>query len=69
MKDNTIAWINLQSHTLTGIAIRWSNIANSLLVYDLTTKELYTNSIYKIDEHNTTKNYFNIHYDGGMFIF
>ena len=46
---------NLQAHTLAGIAVGWSNVANGLQVYNPITKELYTTSIFKIHEHNTTK--------------
>ena len=66
-KDNTKARTNLQSHTLTGIAVGWSDVANGLLVYNPITKELYTTSIYKMDEHHATKSYFNLPYDGRMF--
>ena len=57
----------MQAHTLAGIAVGWSNTANGLLVFNPITKESYTTSIYKIDEHNKTKSYFNLKYDGGMF--
>ena len=66
-KDNTKARTNMQAHTLAGIAVEWSDTANGLLVYNPITKELYTTSVYKIDEHNQTKTYFNLQYDGGMF--
>ena len=59
--------MNVQAHTLAGIAVGWSDIANGLQVYNPITKELYTTSIFKIDEHNATKSYFNLTYDGGMF--
>ena len=52
---------------MAGIAVGWSDIANGLLVYNPVSKELYTTSLYKIDEHQATKNYFNLSYDGGMF--
>ncbi len=66
-KDNTKERTNVQAHTLAGIAVGWSNTANGLLVFNPITKELYSTSIYKIDEHNETKTYFNLKYDGGMF--
>ena len=66
-KDNTKERSNLQAHTLAGIAVSWSDVANGLQVYNPITKELYTTSLFKIDEHNATKSYFNLHYDGGMF--
>ena len=66
-KDNTKLRTNVQAHSLAGIAVGWSDTANGLLVYNPVSKELYTTSIYKIDEHNATKNYFNLKYDGGMF--
>ena len=52
---------------MAGIAVGWSDVANGLLIFNPITKELYTISLYKIDEHNATKNYFNITYYGGMF--
>lgn len=66
-KDNTKERSNVQAHTLAGIALGWSDVANGLQVYNPITKELYTTSIFKIDGHNATKSYFNLHYDGGMF--
>ena len=63
-KDNTKERTNIQSHTLVGIAIGWSDVANGLQVYDPTTKELYTMPIYKINGHNVTKAYFNLQCDG-----
>ena len=52
---------------MTGIAVGWSDVANGLFIFNPITKELYTTSLYKIDEHNQTKNYFNLQYNGGMF--
>ena len=66
-KDNNKERSNVQSHTLAGIAVGWSDVANGLQVYNPHSKELYTTSVFKIDEHNATKSYFNITYDGGMF--
>ena len=65
-KDNTKQRIT-QAHSLAGIVVGWSEQANRLMVYNPITKELYTTSIYKIDEHNETKTYFNLTYNGGMF--
>ena len=66
-KDNTKVRTNVQVHTLTGISVGQSDTSNGLLVYNPITKELYTTSIYKMDEVNATKTYFNLPYDGGMF--
>ena len=66
-KDNTKLRTNIQAHSLAGIAVGWSEQANGLLVYNPITKELYTTSTYKLDEHNATQQYFNLKYDGGMF--
>ena len=67
LKDNTKQRSNIQAHTLARIAVGWSDVANGLQVYNPITKELYTTSVFKIDEHNATKSYFNLQYDGGMF--
>ncbi len=65
-KDNTKAHTNVQAHTMAGIVIGWSDTSNGLLAYKHITKELYTTSVYKIDEHhNATKTYINLQYDGG----
>ena len=66
-KDNTKSRTNLQAHTMAGIAVGWSDIANGLLIYNPITKVLYTSSVYKMDEHQQTQSYFNLSYDGGMF--
>ena len=66
-KDNNKARTNIQAHTLAGIAVGWSDVANGLQVYNPITKELYTTSVFKIDKHNPTKLYFNLKYNGGMF--
>ena len=66
-KDNTKSRTNTQAHSMAGIAVGWSDVANGLLIYNPITKELYTTSIYKIDEHQQTQSYFNLPYDGGMF--
>ena len=67
LKDNTTERTNVQVHTLVGIAVGWSDVANGLQVYNPITKELYTTSLFKIDENNATRSYFNLQYDGGMF--
>ena len=60
-KDNTKLRTNIQAHSLAGIAVGWSDTtANGLLLYNPISKELYTTSVYKLDEHNVTKNYFNL---------
>ncbi len=66
-KDNTKSRTNTQAHSMAGIAVGWSDVANGLLIYNHITKELYTTLIYKIDEHQQTQSYFNLSYDGGMF--
>ena len=45
----------------------WGDVANGLLIYNPITKEIYTTSIFKINENNSTKNFFNLPYDGSMF--
>ncbi len=66
-KDNTKLRTNVQAHILAGIAAGWSEVANGLMVYNSLVIELYTTSVYKLDEHNATKTYFNIQYDGRIF--
>ena len=48
------------------IAVGWRDIANALLVYNHIAEELYTTLMYKIDEHNATRNYFNLTCEGGV---
>ena len=58
-----IKYNNTCTTLVAGIAVGWSDTANVLLVYKQITKEIYTTSICKIDERNTTRNYFNLFYD------
>ena len=44
-KDNNKEHSNVQSHTLAGIAVGWSDVVNGLQVYNPHTKELYTTSV------------------------
>ena len=63
-KENTKLLTNFHDHTLSGIIVGWSDVANDLLVYNPITKELYTTSIYKIDGYNSTN--ISLIKDGGM---
>ena len=67
VKDGVKARTNIQSHTMAGIAVGYSDVANGMEVYNPLTKELYTTSRFKLDEHHSTKTYFNLDYDGGIF--
>ena len=66
-KDGTKTRTNVQSHSMQGIAIGWSDTANGMEIYNPVTKQLYTKTVYKLDEHNNTKMHFNLSYDGGIF--
>jgi len=66
-EDGNTTRTNVQSHTMQGIAVGWSEKANGMEIYNPITKTLYTSTVYNIDENNSTKNYFNLDYDGGMF--
>ena len=59
-KDNVKARTNVQSYTMAGIAVGYSEIANGMEIYNPLTKELYTTSRFKLDEHHSMKTYFNI---------
>ena len=51
---------------MQGIAVGWSDVANIMEIYNPVTKQLYTTTVYKLDEHNNTKSHFNLSYDGGI---
>ena len=52
---------------MQGIALGWSDITNGMEIYNPITKQLYTTTVYKLDEHNQTKLHFNLPFDGGIF--
>ena len=66
-KNGTHKRTNVQSHSMQGIAVGWSDVANVIEIYNPVTKQLYTTTIYKLDEHSHTKSHFNLTYDGGIF--
>ena len=66
-KDNTHPRTATEPHTLQGIAVGFSDKANGMEIYNPSTKQLYTTTVYKLDESNETRNHFNLHYDGAMF--
>ena len=66
-KDGTKTRTNVQSHSMQGIAVGWSDTANGMEIYNPITKQLYTTTVYKLDEHNQTKLHFNLTYDGGIY--
>ena len=60
-KDNIKARTNIHLHTMVGIAVAgYIEVANGMEVYNPLTKELYTTSCFKLDEHHLTKAYFNL---------
>ena len=62
-----IKYNNTCTTLVAGIAVGWSDTSNGLLVYKQITKEIYTTSIYKVDECDTTRNYFNLFYNEEMY--
>ncbi len=52
---------------MQGITIGWSDTDNGLEIYNPIVKKVYTTTVYKIDELNQTKTYFNLTYDGGIY--
>ena len=66
-KDGTKTRSNVQSHSTQGIAVGWSDTANGMEIYKPITKQLYTTTVYKLDEHNHTKLHFNLPYDGVIY--
>ena len=52
---------------MAGISVGHSEVANGMEIFNPLTKELYTTSRFKLDEHHSTKTYFNLTYDGGIF--
>ena len=67
-KDGSYARTNVQSHTMQGIAVGWIDVANDIEIYNPVTKQLYTTTVYKLDEHNNTKSHFNLQYDGRFLV-
>ena len=66
-KDGTHARTNVQSHTMQGIPVGLSDVANGMEIYDPITRQLYTTTVYKLDEYNNTKSHFNLPYDGWIY--
>ena len=66
-KDGVKRRSPFQAHTLQGIAIGWSEVANGLEIYNPITKQIYTSTVFKIDELNATRSLFNLQYNGGIF--
>lgn len=66
-KDGTKQCTNVQSHSLHGITVGWGDTANGMEIYNPITKQFYTTTVYKLDEHNNTKQYFNLPYIGEIF--
>ena len=68
LEDSTTKRTNMQSHTMQGIAVGWCEKANGMNIYNPLTKQLYTTNLFRPDESMSTKNYFNLSYNGGMFV-
>ena len=66
-KDNTHTCTTTDPHSLQGIAVGYSDRANGMEIYNPNSKQLYTTTVYRLDEQNETRNHFNLHYDGAMF--
>ena len=66
-KDGIHNRTTTDSHSLQGIAVDYSHIANGMEIYNPTNKQLYTTTVFKLDEDNATRNHFNLHYHGSMF--
>jgi hypothetical protein len=49
-KDNGTKRTNLQSHTLQGIAVCYSDVSNGMKIHNPLTKQLYTPNTYRLDE-------------------
>ncbi len=66
-KDNTHPRTTAEPHTLQGITVGFSNKANGMEIYNPSTKQLYTTTVYRLDENNKTRHHFNLHFYGAMF--
>ncbi len=66
-KDNTHQRTTTEPHSLQGIAVGYSDRANGMEIYNPNSKQLYTTTVYRLDEQNETRNHFNLHYDGSMY--
>ena len=44
-KDGSHTQTNVQSHTMQGIAVGWSNVANGMEIYNPVTKQLHTTTV------------------------
>lgn len=68
-KYNTHPRSSSDPHTLQGIAVGYSDCANGMEIYNPSTKQLYTTTVFCLDEQNETRNHFNLQYDGAMFFY
>jgi hypothetical protein len=67
-KDVTTSRAMAQAHSMQGIAVGHSEIANGMEIWNPTTKKLHTENVFRLDEHSNTPTEFRLQYDGGLFL-
>lgn len=67
-KDDKTARTMGQAHTMQDIAVGYSEVANGMETYNPFTKKLYTETVYRLDEHANTATSFDLPYDGDIFM-